>query len=1306
MMSKRRAAGGTIDNRISHLTEHQAKHVSVAAALRWAGRSSLWTSRALAWLLIAAALICAAVVLSLRYWFLPNIEHYRQDIAAAVSRAANLRITIGRISADWDGMRPHLKLEQVTVYDELGRRALDLARVESTIAWRSIPTLRPHFHSLDVFRPTLAVRRDAKGRLSVAGITMRPEDTKSSFSEWLLQQPDVEVHDATVSWTDELRAAPVLELSAVRLQMVNGGGRHRFGLHAQPPPALAGPIDARGDMRGTSADILSNLNGQVYLQLDSADLAAWRAWIDLPLELKQGAGAVRSWLTFSNNELSAISADVRLSGVLTRLRANLPQLELNAVAGWLSWKRLPSGYELSTQRLALTGGGTALPPADLLLRVTSDKQGVPQGQLQANVLNLASLVMLADRLPLADEVRAQLLRFSPEGSVYDLTLKWQGALPAPARYSARGRFELLSFKQVDKWPGVSGLSGHADGNELGGTLHVSGQAAHFELPQVFAAPIDFETLTAQMSWNRLSGRTELRFHNLSFANADGAGTAFGSYRTAEGGRGDIDLTGTLTRADARAAPRYIPINELQKVKAWLARAVVAGHSNDVRFKVKGRLEDFPFAREDRGIFQVAAKVSGGTLDYAERWPRIENIEGEFQFRGARLDFVARHGYINGVKLGPVTGEIPDLKARPEILIIRGEAEGSSADFLGFIAKSPVTDMIERFSEGMQASGAGRLALKLTLPLGQLESSKVAGTYVFNNNRVVLEREIPPLEQASGRIEFTESSAHLPALSATFLGGPLSASAQAQRDAATRVTLQGRINADQMRKAGAPAWMQHLRGASDWRGSLTLRKKAPELVIESNLQGLSSSLPAPFAKSAAESVALRIERRAVDALHDRISVGYGDGMRAELVTRRVPGMPAQIERGVVRLGGGEVTEPDKPGVWVRGALKTFDFGEWLALIRSSDGDSAEAGQAIAGVDMKLAQVDFFGHRFSDLGVSGTTQKGVTQLNLAGREIEGAVTWRGEGKGRLVARLKKLTLASMKAAPLATSTKPPTDKFRELPALDVVVDQFEYGQKQLGKLELNAIAQERDWRIERLQLTNADSALTAEGVWQGWLTQPRTRLNVRVEASDVGAALERWKLPTAVRRGTAKIEGHLAWAGSPHDFDYPSLSGELSVEAAKGQFLKMEPGLAKLLGILSLQALPRRITLDFRDVFSDGFAFDGIVGAMKIERGIATTDNLRIAGPAARVIMSGEVDLVHETQKLRVRVIPHLSDSVSLAGALLGGPVVGIAAFLAQKIFKDPFEQLAAFEYGVTGTWSDPQVLRVERATNTTVIEGTP
>ena len=1279
--------------------------MSFAAALRWAGRSSIWTSRAFAWTLIAAALSCAIVVLSLRYWVLPNIEQYREDIAAAVSRAANLRITIGRISADWDGMRPHLKLEDVTVYDKAGRRALELTRVESTLAWRSIPTFRLHFHALDIYRPALDVRRDAHGNLSVAGIQLEMDDRRGGgFTEWLLQQPDVEVHDASVSWTDELRQARPLELSGVHLQMVNRGGSHRFGLRALPPADLAGPLDVRGDVRGDSADVVSNWNGRVFMQLDSADLAGWGTWVDIPVELIRGAGALRTWLTFAQNELTEITADVRLSGVLTRLRNDLPALELDALAGRLGWKRVPSGFELSTVKLAVAGGGAVLPPADFLLRVTSDKQGVQHGELQANALNLEPLVMLADRLPIAEDVRAQLMSYSPQGSVHDLALKWQGALPAPERYSARGRFEGLSFRRVDKLPGVSGLSGNIDGSEKGGTLHLSGRRASLDLPNVFAAPLAFDTLTAQLAWNRLADRTELRFNNVSFANPDGAGTAFGMYRSAPQGRGELDLTGSLARADARALARYIPITELRKVRPWLERAIVAGKSNDVRFKVKGRLEDFPFAQDKRGIFHVMAKVTGGTLDYADRWPRIENLEGDVQFRGTRMDFAARQGTIYGVKLGPVQGEIADLTAHPEVLEVRGEAEGLTSEFLAFIAKSPVTEMIDLFSEGMQAQGTGRLALKLALPLGELASSKVAGTYVFSNNRIVFERDLPPLEQANGRIEFTESSVRLPAITGTFLGGPLTVSATTQRDSVMRATFQGRVNADNVRKAGGPAWMQQLRGATDWRGVLTLRKKVPELVIESSLQGISSTLPAPFSKAAAETVPLRIERRFINAQQDRISFVYGDVVRAELA-RRNDGKHTLVERGTVRLGGGDAGEPDQPGVWLRGALSTFDFDEWLAFSRGSGEGSGEAGYSIAGVDVKFGQVDFFGRRFNDLGVSGWTQNGVTQLALAGREVEGGVMWRGEGKGRLTARLKKLTLSSSDGAPLAATARPPAGKSTDLPALDVVVDQFQYGQKQLGKLELNAVHQERDWRIERLRLSSADSTLSVDGVWQAWLTQPRTRLNLRMEVSDVGNALARWKLPAGVRRGTAKMEGHLAWAGSPHDFDYPTLSGDLNVEAANGQFMKLEPGIGKLLGILSLQSLPRRVTLDFRDIFSEGFAFDGIVGAVKIERGLATTDNFRIAGPAARVTMSGEVDLARETQKLRVRVTPHLSESVSIAGALIGGPVAGVAAFLAQKILKDPIEQLASFEYGVTGTWSDPQVLRAERAP-VTVTEGTP
>jgi uncharacterized protein YhdP len=232
--------------------------------------------------------------------------------------------------------------------------------------------------------------------------------------------------------------------------------------------------------------------------------------------------------------------------------------------------------------------------------------------------------------------------------------------------------------------------------------------------------------------------------------------------------------------------------------------------------------------------------------------------------------------------------------------------------------------------------------------------------------------------------------------------------------------------------------------------------------------------------------------------------------------------------------------------------------------------------------------------------------------------------------------------------------------------------------------------RGWRIERLQLTNPESTLTVDGLWQGFLAQSHTDVNVKLQVNDIGKLLVRLDYPEGIKRGTSRLEGALAWPGSPADFDYPQLSGNFVLDASKGQFMKLDPGIGKLLGVLSLQALPRRLSLDFRDVFSEGLVFDEIVGAVKVNRGIASTENFRIQSPAVRIQMAGEVDLARETQQLRVHVYPSMSESVSVAGALIGGPVAGIAAYVAQKLLKDPIDKMAVLEYDVTGTWSDPQV----------------
>jgi len=143
------------------------QRLTLPGKLRWLGIGSVWVYRVLTWSVLAAGLAFAGSVLALRYWVLPNIDSYRDDIARIVSERARQKVTIGAIHASWDGMRPQLVLERVTVHDAAGRPALELSRVDNTLSWMSLPARELRFHALDIYRPTLHLRRDARNVLSI-----------------------------------------------------------------------------------------------------------------------------------------------------------------------------------------------------------------------------------------------------------------------------------------------------------------------------------------------------------------------------------------------------------------------------------------------------------------------------------------------------------------------------------------------------------------------------------------------------------------------------------------------------------------------------------------------------------------------------------------------------------------------------------------------------------------------------------------------------------------------------------------------------------------------------------------------------------------------------------------------------------------------------------------------------------------------------------------------------------------------------------------------------------------------------------
>ena len=246
--------------------------------------------------------------------------------------------------------------------------------------------------------------------------------------------------------------------------------------------------------------------------------------------------------------------------------------------------------------------------------------------------------------------------------------------------------------------------------------------------------------------------------------------------------------------------------------------------------------------------------------------------------------------------------------------------------------------------------------------------------------------------------------------------------------------------------------------------------------------------------------------------------------------------------------------------------------------------------------------------------------------------------------------------------------------------------------MGKLELLAQQHEQDYQLDHLSLVNPDGVLSVDGKWTMSADDAQTQVNLKLEISDAGNILTRAGYPNMIKNGSGKLEGSFAWPGTPGMFSNANLNGKLSLDTGKGQFLQIDPGIGKLLSILSLQALPKRITLDFKDVFSKGFEFDLVKGTADIKKGVIYTDNLKIEGSSAKVSMKGQIDLNNETQNLRVHIVPAVGDSVVLITALVAANpfIMGPAVFLGNKVLNDPLGQLVSFEYNITGSWVDPKV----------------
>lgn len=755
----------------------------------------------------------------------------------------------------------------------------------------------------------------------------------------------------------------------------------------------------------------------------------------------------------------------------------------------------------------------------------------------------------------------------------------------------------------------------------------------------------------------------------------------------------LDLVVDLPRLEPDSPGRWLPQRGIKpNTREWLEQALQELGSAQAVTTLFGRPTTWPSHVPD-GAVNSRISFSGLQLAYAPGWPVAEQVAGTVEFSGESMHAVVDAGRVAGVALRAPEIRIAETRsAEIELDLVSIE---SGADDLSRLARALPLEDADRALQTLQWSGPATAEASVWLPVKHRDDWRLAGAIRFDNTDMTVREPGISLADISGQLPFTRERMGPATLSARMLDEPVALSLDSWFQPEFSLALRGRLPLKGLLPAGWKSSLQDVLplfgGSADFdmefTGDGAGARNGLQMRIASSLEGIALDLPMPLQKPAA------------DAWPFELVLPLGEDLRPARfrVADRFAGrwmVTSDYWQLGLGLGGTEVDLPVAENFIVEGKLSALEIDQWLSLLagvtdRGLKPDTSESnisGWLDVTVDDLRVQRDSLG----EMVLALNREDDYWRLNGAGERARGSIRFpaSGEADPSLVVDMQHLFWpASGRDASVAPGPPSSLDP-RRLPALDVLIRQFQWGDLDLGEFRLNSHRDSRGLQIEQVSTKRRGLELNGSGQWQWIDSQPRSEMRLRLATDNLGQTLKAAGFDIALQRGQAVIEMDGKWPGSPIDLSLQRVEGNLELVATDGVIPEAGPGAGRVLGLISLNSIPRRLRLDFSDVFGEGLAFDRVAGRFELSGGIASTDDLRIDAPAAEIRMRGRTDLEERTYDQTMIVRPGVGSALPVIGALAGGPVGAAAGAALQQIFSKPLGGISEVRYSVTGSWQDP------------------
>ncbi|MEX1222867.1 MAG: YhdP family protein [Idiomarina sp.] len=1260
------------------------------------------------WLSIAILLVLAAVLLTVLRLSLPYLPNVTEPVEQWLATNYQLDVEVTELSADWGTSGPRLVLRGVQVNSD-DSSAVDIQIGRMFIAldfWTSIREWQPTAAAF--FIADADIRYDSE--LVPAGD--ETDTVVETLAELFLQQLErfslrnSQLHIST-------GGEPGRTLLIDELSWRNQGARHQGTGQFRISEFTNNRLDFIVDLQGQD---VSELAGQLYVSANEFDISPW---------LQQ---------RLSDGEIT--NAELNFTGWLNFAEGQLQEGTLRFQNNQLAWQNQHESYQLQLQqglvKLEQTAAGwliNSTPMSMISSYADTQEWELPALQWQySGGQHQASMraVPLQHIVPLAGLIGL------PDSSNYFTASQVEGYADLGLTYAAEPGLEWLlkasqiSWQGYEHLPAVNAINMSAYGNLNTAEIEITGQSVQLQSERLADTNWQLDDLALQLQWRQqpqgfalsLADSSKLHIADMHLA------PSFRWYQFAnQAAQVELQLASTES-FQVQTLRDHLPAVLGTNLKRYLNDSVQAGRVADLLLIWRGEPGAFPYHQSD-GVFQAHAWLEDLDFKFQPNWPALSNMDALLSVVGDDLTIQSTQGGIAGMQVQSATAVIDNMQAGDPVLAIDAEVQGDAVGAAPLFNASPLASSVGSALAAVELQDQISGAFQLIVPLNESAATDavVTGYVEFVDNRVRVTAVDQLFTKLNGRLRFANEVLVADNLSLQWHGLPLQVTVAGEQPDdqpyAVNIGVAADWQTDTLFKNLPEAPLRdYAYGAVNWRADLVVTLPADgnykyQWQQRTDLTGLEMTSPAPFSKEFGEPWhwLLNVSGNAEQLqLTSRLMAAGNDNSEAILAQGEVTIAAAErrLEHGYINIGQTEDMRvlPNPSQFIVSANLSQADIGHWFSFISQWSGTGESSGENLLSnsympdlIQVNSPALTWAGQRFDDASIQAFPKENGWQIELNANQTAMEIGLpRQLTEERIEVNARFLELADVATLRETVATTPDIN-LAEFPAIALICERCQYGEHNLGRISAEFAPIEHGIAIENVLVNRGSNRLQLEG---RWLRKPaadgelvdQTFLNGSLSSDDFGALLSEYDITTVIQDSSASINADLSWQGSPYEWNADSLDGRLEWTLGQGYLRDVNEGGARLLSILSLEGLLRKLTLDFRDVFSNGMFYTRFGGTLAIDDGVASTSDTRLLGSAGDLEVQGTTNLVNDEVDYRLVYVPKVTSSLPVILAWMINPPSGLAALLIDRMLFDA-QVISRLEYRVTGTINDPVVDEVLR-----------